>query len=195
MNFPLDLRFKLISIAARIAVRDATGQVVLYVRQKAFKLKEDVTIYADEAQMHPLFRIAADRVIDFSAQYHIDAVNGARLGTVRRRGMRSLWRAAYEVERDGRTLFEIREANPWVNVVDGIIGEIPIVGMISGSFFHPRYRVTLAGSGVEVLEAEKQPALFEGRFQISARASQSEDDERLAVIGLLMMLLLERDRG
>ena len=47
MNYPLDLSFKILAIAPQISVSDANGALVLYVKQKAFKLKEDVTIYAD----------------------------------------------------------------------------------------------------------------------------------------------------
>ena len=50
-------------------------------------------------------------------------------------------------------------------------------------------------TGGVVMEAEKRPAFFEGKFLIDARAALSAEDERLAVLSLLMMLLLERRRG
>lgn len=39
---------------------------------KAFKLKEAITVFADEAQTRPLYHINAGRVIDFSATYTIN---------------------------------------------------------------------------------------------------------------------------
>ena len=39
MNFPLRLRFKLLTLFSRIEVTDATGQLVCFVKKKAFKLK------------------------------------------------------------------------------------------------------------------------------------------------------------
>src|SRR3954468_1128541 len=71
MNFPLELRFKLLAISSQISVRDASGHLLCHVKQKAFKLKEEVTVFGDEAQTRPLYRINADRVIDISAQYQI----------------------------------------------------------------------------------------------------------------------------
>ncbi|MCP4602297.1 MAG: hypothetical protein GY847_17565 [Proteobacteria bacterium] len=34
------------------------------------KLREEVTVFADPDQNRPLYKINADRVIDFSARYH-----------------------------------------------------------------------------------------------------------------------------
>lgn len=195
MQFPLDLRFKVLSIASRITVRDARGSVVAAVKQKAFKLKEQVIVYGDENETQPLFHIDADRIIDFSAQYRITRVDGTPLGVVRRRGMRSLWRAQYEVARDNEPLFVIRESNPWSKVADGLLTEIPVVGLLAGYVFHPRYEVTRVDQGAVVMAAQKQPAFLETRFEINTLVRQPDDDERLAVMSLMMMLLLERRRG
>ena len=195
MNFPLDIRFRIIAIASQLTVRDATGVLLCYVKQKAFRLKEDVVVFGDEAQSRPLYRIQADRVLDISAQYGItEASTGRALGSVRRRGMRSFWRAHYEVEREGKTMFTIQEENPWVKVVDGFLGEVPVLGMLSGYLFHPAYRVTNA-AGAPVLRAVKRPAFWEGRFQVEALTPLPDDEERLAVLAILMMLLLERQRS
>lgn len=198
MNFPLDIRFKLLAIAQQIAVRDSLGNLIAYVKQKAFKLKEDVTVFGDEQQNRPLYRLRADRILDISAQYRIEDTSGRHLGTVKRRGMRSLWRAQYEISRGdqaGQTAFVVQEVNPWSKVGDRFLGEIPILGLLSGYLFHPRYRVTRADTGSTVAEAEKLPAFFEGRFKIEARDSMSAEEELVVVLSMLMMLLLERRRG
>lgn len=195
MNFPLDLRFKLVTISSRIAVRDATGQAICFVKQKSFKLKEAVTIFADEAQTRPLYRIDADRMIDISAQYRIDDMTGRTLGVVKRRGMRSIWRAQYEIHRAGAPVMVIQEENPWVKVVDRVMGEIPIVGMLAGYLFHPAFRVTRSDTGAVALRVEKRPAFLENRFRVDAVSALSTEDELLAVLSILMVLLLERLRG
>ena len=195
IDFPLDLRFKIIAIASQIAVRDAGGRMIFYVKQKAFKLKEAVTVFADEAQRTPLYRIAADRMLDISAQYKITSESGRTLGVLQRRGMRSFWRAHYEIHREGRPHLLIQEENPWVKLIDGFVGEIPIVGMFTGYMLHPAYAVTRMDGGEKVLRAVKQPALFEGRYRIERTAPLEDETEELAVLALLMMLLLERARG
>jgi hypothetical protein len=195
LAYPLDLRFKLIAIASQIFVRDATGSLRYYVKQKAFKLKEAVTVFADEAQRVPLYRIAADRVLDLSARYHITSESGGQLGVLQRRGMRSIWRAHYEIQRGDRVAFVVTEENPWTKLIDSFVGEIPIIGMFTGYMLHPAYVVARADGGASVLRIVKRPALFEGRYRIEQVAQLADDEEELAVLSLLMLVLLERARG
>ena len=109
MNFPLDLKFKLMAISSQISVTDAQGQLVYHVKQKAFKLKEAVTVFADDGQTQTLYTIAADRILDISARYRIEDAGGAELGVLKRHGMRSFWKVHYEIHQDGRPAFVIRE--------------------------------------------------------------------------------------
>ena len=194
MRFPLYLRFKIVAVAPQISVTDASGALVFYVKQKAFKLKESVTVFQDEAQTRPLYQMTADRVLDISAQYRIDEVGGAPLGVLQRHGMRSLWRAHYEVSRGGMVVFNIQEENPWVKLVDGLIGEIPIIGMFTGYLLHPAYVVTGPSSN-RAMRVVKRPAFLEGLYKVDPLGALNEDDERLALLAVLMMLLLERSRG
>lgn len=194
MDYPLQLTFKLMALTPQVYVSDAAGRLRMYVKQKMFKLKEDVTVFADEGQTQPLYRIRADRVIDFNARYNFFTADGQVLGSVRRRGARSLFRAHYEVMQGEDVVLLIREANPWAKVGDALFGEIPVLGIFAGYVFHPVYMVTRA-DGTEVLRATKQPAMWEGRYAVQKLADISVEAEALGVLSLLMMLLLERRRG
>jgi uncharacterized protein YxjI len=194
MDYPLQLSFKLVALAPQIYVRDAAGQLRMYVKQKLFKFKEQVTVFADEGQTVPLYHIKADRVIDFNARYTFSAPDGRVLGGVRRRGGRSLWRANYEIMREDQVIMNLREANPWAKVGDALFGQIPVLGVFAGYVFHPKY-IVQRPDGTEVLHAAKQAALFEGRYTIEKRAELPAADEGLAILSILMMLLLERSRG
>lgn len=192
--YPLQLSFKIPAIAPQISVTDAAGRLLLYVKQKAFKLKEKVTVYEDAAQTRPLYAIGADRILDISAQYDITTASGGRLGAVKRQGMRSIWKAHYDVLRDGAPVMTIREENAWVKVLDGLLGEVPVLGMFTGYFFHPAY-VVARPNGTGVLRVAKQPAFFEGRYEVTKLGEASSADEELALLSVLMMVLLERTRG
>ncbi|CAN5806777.1 hypothetical protein BH18ACI5_BH18ACI5_07850 [soil metagenome] len=195
MHFPLDARFKLLALASQISVTDASGALIYYAKQKAFKLKEAVTVYDDEEQTRPLFRVQADRILDISGRYRIEDAGGAEVGVLKRHGMASIWRAHYDLEIGGRVALTIREDNPWTKVLDGLLGSIPILGIFSGYFLHPAYVVSPAPDDLPLLRAVKKPALFEGKFEI---LRLEHPDDRLvqpAVIALLMMLLLDRYRG
>jgi hypothetical protein len=195
MEFPLELRFKILAIAQQIAVTDAQGQLVYYVKQKAFKLKEAVTVFADEGMTRPLYKIAADRILDVSARYRIEDLGGVEVGVLQRRGMRSLWRAHYEIHQGGRQTMLIREESAWVRVLDGIFTGIPILGIFTGYVFNPSYLASRGEGQVPLLRVVKRPALLEGRFRIDTLAPVERMETDVAVLGMLMMLLLERSRG
>jgi hypothetical protein len=194
MQYPLQLSFKLLALAPQIYVRDASGQVRMYVKQKLMKLKEQVTVFADENQTQPLYYIAANKVIDWSAQYNFSTPDGTQIGAVRRKGMRSLWRAHYEIVRDGQVIFNLREENPWAKVGDAIFSDIPVIGMLAGYVFHPKYLVSRP-DGTPVVRASKQAALWEGKYAVDRLAELTPEEEGLSVLSLLMLLLLERRRG
>jgi uncharacterized protein YxjI len=42
LNFPLQINFKVLAIAQQLSLTDATGNLIFYVKQKAFKLKESL---------------------------------------------------------------------------------------------------------------------------------------------------------
>lgn len=195
MNYPLKLSFKLLALASQIYVRDANGQLVGYVKQKLLKLKEDINVFADEQQTQHLFNIKADRIIDFSAKYNFTDAQGRNLGSIRRKGMRSIFKAHYLIfdANDTQTM-EIHEENGWIRVVDSIAGQVPILGMFTGYFFNPSYIVSRM-DGTQVARLKKQPAFFEGVFQLESLAQMGDQEETEVMLSVLTMLLLERSRG
>ncbi len=195
MNYPLQLSFKLLAIASQIYVRDANGQLLGYVKQKLFKLKEDINVFADEQQTQHLFNIKADRVIDFSARYNFTAANGQPIGSIKRQGMRSIFKANYEVYGpDGVQVMQIHEENAWVKVFDSLLGELPIIGMFTGYLFNPAYIVSRMDNS-PVAKLKKQPAFFEGVFSLELTGPVTPEEESRILLSVLTMTLLERARG
>jgi hypothetical protein len=194
MQYPLSLSFKKLALSPQIAVRGPGGQMMMYVKQKAFKLKEAVTVFADEQQTRPLFYMNADRVIDFRARYHFTDAAGSYVGSVKRQGARSIWRARYDIEVNEQVVLTIQEEKPWVKVADALFSDLPVVGIFSGYVFNPSYSVT-APDGTVLMRLVKEPAFLEGKFRIEEIVDLPEHDEIRIVLSLLMMLLLERSRG
>lgn len=196
MNYPLKLSFKLLAIASQIYIRDANGNLLGYVKQKLLKLKEDINVFADEQQSQHLYNIKADRVLDFSANYRFTDARGNVLGSIKRKGMRSIFKAHYEIfDASGIQTMEIHEENGWIKVIDAVIGELPIIGMFSGYFFNPAYVISRTNGGTPVARLQKQPAFFEGVFELQKLADMPEDEETRVVLSVLTMTLLERGRG
>ena len=195
MNFPIEFSFKILAIANQIYVSDAGGSLIGYVKQKLFKLREDINIFADEAQTQLKYNIKADRIIDFSARYTFTNDRGSVLGAIKREGMRSIWRARYQVfDTPGTQVLKISEEDPWVKIADALFGEIPILGFFTGYLFHPKYIITRMDDR-EVARLEKQAAFFEGKFQLTSLGHMSAEEEELILLSFLMMALLERGRG
>lgn len=195
MNYPINLTFKLLALASQIYVNDANGALLGYVKQKMFKLKEDINIFADESQTHVLYNIKADRVLDFSARYTFRDGAGNVIGSIKRQGMRSIWKANYEVANAAdQVVYVIHEENAWIKVVDALVGELPIVGMFTGYLFNPAYLME-RGPGNVIARLAKQPAFFEGKFQITPKEQIASQEEPLVLLSFLTMTLLERRRG
>jgi len=192
MQYPLTLRFKIAAVAPQITVTDADGSSICYVKQKLFKLKERVEVFTDSTKSEKLAEIAANKIIDWSATYAIADPAGGTLGAVKRSGTKSLWRAHYEIQKDGVKAYEIREGNPWTKFVDSFFEGIPIIGMFSGYLFHPTYEVKDA-RGELCYHLKKQPAFMEGVFTIEE--VKDSPDDILVLLSILMMALLERQRG
>ncbi|MEM9002390.1 MAG: hypothetical protein AAGE59_02565 [Cyanobacteria bacterium P01_F01_bin.86] len=193
MKYPLTLKFKW-AFAPQIVITDSSGKLIFFVRQKLFKLKEAIGIFADEKRTQLQYEIKADRIIDFSACYNFFDVSGRNVGAVRRRGWRSIWKCHYEIYQGDELAFTISEKNPWVKVMDSLFAEIPIAGLFTGYVFNPIYLVTRPDDSI-VMRLEKQPAFFSRIFTIK-QVNQLDDGEEIQVLlSLLMMLLLERHRG
>jgi hypothetical protein len=197
MNYPITFRFKLIALAPQIYVTDATGKTICYVKQKLFRFREKVEVFTDDTMQQLVATIEADRIIDWSARYTFKAPNGQVLGAIGRRGMKSLWKAHYDVFAPGAQspTFAIQEENPWTKMLDGFVSGIPIVGMFAGYMLHPSYIASRVEGNAPTLRLTKQPALFEGRFGLTQQGQAEEGEQLALLLSFLMMNLLERARG
>jgi hypothetical protein len=76
---------------AKFFVLDPDEQLIFFTKQKAFKLKEDIRLFANEAMEEELLVLQARKVIDFGATYDVfDPVRNETVGSLRRKGMKSM---------------------------------------------------------------------------------------------------------
>jgi hypothetical protein len=198
LQYPLNLTFKIWTWSPnKVSVTDNQGKLLFMVRQKAFRLKEAITVYGDEQETTSLYHLKADRIIDFSARYNFTDNTGTVIGGVKRKGMQSLWSARYNIF-DGGTnenaVLTIQEDNPWVKVGDALLSELPFVGLFSGYFLNPTYSVKRPDGSV-VMRLAKTPGFLSRLFTIKKVDQLSDREETQAILSLLMMILLERRRG
>lgn len=195
MVYPIEFEFKVMAFAPQFYVRDGDGREIAFVKQKLFKLKEDITVFENDSQQKESFRIKADRWLDWSAAYTFYNINGMESGKVRRKGAKSLWKATYEIfNKEDINDFKIEENNSFVKVMDALISEIPILGFLTGYVLNPKYNIT-DENGLEVAVFSKEPSFWGKKFLLRQIEEVSPEAEERIILSLMMMVLLERRRG
>jgi uncharacterized protein YxjI len=194
-QYPIHFKFNIGTFSNDFVAQDANGEVLFYVRQKMFKLKEDINIYSDESQSTLLYNIKADQWLDFSASYAFTDAQGQTLGKVARKGWASIWKARYElVDAASQSDIVIQEENAWVKVFDALFSEIPVLGIFTGYVFNPVY-VANRTDGTLVAKIKKEPSFFGRKFSITQQAPFAKGEELRVLLGFMMMILMERSRG
>lgn len=93
----------------RVFTRD--GQLIMLVKHPVFRFREEFTVYADEAQQRPLLFIKSRQVIAINFAFEVtDVENGQVLGSVQKRGLRSIVRDKFIVrDADGQEIGFVEE--------------------------------------------------------------------------------------
>ena len=194
-KFPIDFTFNIGTFSNDFTAVDATQKTVAYVKQKLFKFKEDVSIFENESKSKVLYKIKADKWIDFSACYSFSNPEGVELGKVGRKGWVSIWKAHYEIfDKNKQLKFTIREENAWVKVLDGLVGQIPIINLFTGLFLNPAY-IVINSRNETIVRLSKESSLVGRRFKVSEIKKLDGQDDDIIILGLMMMVLLERRKG
>ncbi|MGB4414506.1 MAG: hypothetical protein WBI53_06435 [Paludibacter sp.] len=195
LNFPLTLTFKITTLSNDFTAQDANGNTVAYVRQKMLKLMEEVQVFNNESRSELNYTIRANKWLEFSATYTFTDRMGYETGRIVRKGWASLWKANYEIlDEKQQTDLVIHEENPWAKIFDSMVGELPLVGMLTGYLFHPSYIATRP-DGTQVARLKKEPSFFGRKFTIDKLSQFETGEEDRLLLGLMMLILLERQRG
>jgi len=195
LNYPLNLTFKIGTLSNDFVAKDANEMTVAFVRQKMLKLIEEIQIFSDESRSELIYTIRANKWLDFSASYKFTNSAGTDIGRVARNGWASLWKANYDIFDENQTSnLHVREENPWAKVFDSVLGDVPVFGLLTGYFFHPSYLVARP-DGTKVVRLRKVASFFGRRFVIEKLEEFQKGEEERILLGLMMMILLERQRG
>ena len=157
-------------------------------------MRDAINVFSDENQQQQVASINADRMIDFSAKFNITNPQGQTLGAIGRMGMKSLFRAHYEVyDHTGQGVGSIKEESVLARIMDSLIAEVPFVGVLSIYIFQPKYLLT-DNAGTPIMRLKKVPSWTDRRFELERLAQRSDYEEYRDVLAFLMMTLLERHR-
>lgn len=196
LNFPIKLVFKLFAFVPQIFIYDMAGNEKMYIYQRYWKIKEKIEIFSNSKREQKLYEINADRIIDFSPIFTITNATGAKVGAIKRYGMKSILKGYYEImDSTDKTLYKIVELNPLIKFIEGILNDIPFVGIFLGLFLHPKYAVQQVDSSTEVARIEKSRSFAERIFNATESDSINKEHKELIAISMIMIALMERRRG
>lgn len=194
-TYPLTFEFKLMAFAPQFFIRDQQGNEIAYVKQKLFKLKEDITVFSDSKETQVIYKIKANQWIDWSASYVLSDAEGNIIGKMGRKGVRSLWKATYEISNKNDVVsYKIEEANAFVKIMDGLFSSVPVLGVFTGYVFNPTYNI-LNSAGEKVAQFSKEASFFGKKFTLNQWIDIDDQDEEAIILSLIMMVFLERARG
>jgi uncharacterized protein YxjI len=182
------------SLGQTVRVVDSLATQILYVKQKAFRLKADVIVYADEQQAQPVYRIRGDRVLG-SVKYTVGTIDGQPLGSLQRQWGSAMWRATYKIfDRNDVQIGTIRQQNPWIRVLHGLAEEIPLVGPIVGMYVNPTYAVDVP-EGSTVMKLVKKRSFVSRSFVIDSVVPLRREVDEVVLPAVLTFALMERARA
>jgi uncharacterized protein YxjI len=92
------LKRQVFALTGKLRFYDPQGNLVLFVEQKMFRLREDIRVYGDESKTQELLLIKARNIVDWAAAYDVaDSATGQKVGVLRRKGWKSMLRDEWEV--------------------------------------------------------------------------------------------------
>ena len=172
--------FNFLGVRFRIYVG---GHLAFFVKQKAFRLKEDITIFSDETQTQPMLQIRARNIIDFAAIYDvIDPHTGQAVGAIQRKGIRSMLRDEWHVlDPSGGILAQIQEESLGLALLRRVL-----FSLIPQTF--------LVSSGSVTLGHMKQRFNpFIHVYDVDLQATENHElNPRLGIAAAVLLLAIER---
>lgn len=104
------VRRDIFAIGGAFRVLTPENKLLLYSRQKIFKLKEDIRVYNDLERHDEVLHLSAKQILDFSGAFDvIDSKTREKVGTLRRKGIRSMIRDKWEILDENNNLFAYTE--------------------------------------------------------------------------------------
>jgi uncharacterized protein YxjI len=184
------LRRKFFKIfGASFHVLDPDGNVVLFSKQKAFKLREDIRIYTDESMDTEVLRIKTGSIWDISGTYDVfDPVADQTVGALRRRGFKSMLKDEWLILDDqGQEVGKIEEDSMVKAVVRRVFDA-------AATFMPQGYNVSVNGQPVAVFKQNFNPFIQKIRIDFTPDEGNLLDP-RLGLAAAVLLCAVEGDQG
>ncbi len=177
------LKRQVLALTGKFRIYDPTGNLVMFSEQKMFRLREDIRVYADESKTQEVLMIKARQIIDFSAAYDVvDSAAGQKVGTLRRKGLKSLFRDEWEVLDAGDS--------PLGLLFEDSLGLAMLRRLLLGSLLPQNYDITI---GMErVADLKQRFNLFAYQLDLDFSMDMSRKlDHRLGLGAGILLAAVE----
>jgi len=160
---------------------DENGMVLLYSKQKAFKLREDFSVYTDEREIEMLLTIKTPQILDLGATYNIvDATTGQPVGSIRRKALKSIFKDEWTfLAPDGAEIGKLTESSAWAALASRLIKLIP-----------QTYTITSTdGRGIAEIKQHFNPFVL--KYSMSFSGQDDSLDRRLIISAGILLAAIE----
>lgn len=169
-------------LGAEFRIFDAQENLCFFVKQKAFKLKEAITVYRDEKKTMPVMEIKARSIMDISATYDVtDVATGEKVGAMQRQGLKSIIRDEWHI----------------LDVNDQKVGEViedsmalALVRRFLSNLIPQSFTVTFNGQHAATFNQNFNPFVAKYDIDLSKAASVGLD-KRMAFAAVVLLLAIE----
>ena len=157
------------------------GSLVMFIKHPIFKLREEFTVFADEAQTQPLLRVKSRQVIAINRAFEVwDALAGTFMGTIQARGIKSIVRDTWDI----------------LDAQETPIGLMQEEGAALLRRFLPfltsKHRIEIGGE--TVVRMRQIFRFFVKEFELDVSLGQGRIDTRFAIACGLLALMAEARR-
>ena len=176
---------KLLKIfGGQVKVFDESGDNLLFfVKQKAFRLKEDISIYSDDSKSKELLRIKTQSIFDIMDTYDVtDSASGQQVGALRRKAWASLARDTWEIlDANGNSFGQVQE--------DSLVKAL-LRRFLLGVLLPQSFTVTVGGQVVGELKQTFNPFVPQYRVDFSMDSAGTLD-RRLGIAAVVLLQIIE----
>jgi hypothetical protein len=160
---------------------ESRTNLLFFVKQKAFKLKEDITVFADESQSRPLLKIQARSILDFGTTYDVtDVVTNQKVGAIRRKLLKSILR-------DEWAMLDASDKEFGTVSEDSML--MALLRRFLSNLIPQHFAMTVGGTQVGDLKQTWNP--FVPQFNVDFSMDSGRLDRRLGIAAVVLLQVIE----
>jgi len=174
-------------LGASFHIFDPDGNVVLFSKQKAFKLKEDIRVYTDESMGEEALVIRTQSIFDIAGTYDVfDPIANETVGAIKRKGLKSLLKDEWLLlDAAGNELGKVVEDSMLKAIVRRVVEAATLI-------IPSAYHIEISGQKAAVFKQDFNPFLRKFNLDFTPDTA-GQLDPRLGIAAAILLCAIEGD--